>query len=219
MMLQETVDRLRRELDGGTLAPGGRLPAERDLAHAFGVSRGTLRKALLALEREGRIWRRVGQGTFTGTAHLGVPDDLTALIRETSPTEVLEVRAVLEPRIAALAALRATPSDLREMEACVAHSEHASEVGAFEQWDSRLHRLIASSARNAMLLGLFDAVNAARQGELWGRLKAASLTPERRRVYSREHARLVAAIRDRDTERAERLMGEHLATVRRHLLK
>ena len=126
---------------------------------------------------------------------------------------------MLEPRIAALAALRATPADLNEMDMCVASGERACEVAGFEQWDSRLHRLIAVSARNAMLLSLFDTVNAARRGELWGRLKAISLTPERRRVYAREHARIIAAIRNRDTDAASRAMSEHLTTVSNHLLK
>jgi DNA-binding FadR family transcriptional regulator len=217
--LQNLIDRLRHEVESGTLAPGGRLPAERDLARDLVVSRGTLRKALLALEQEGRIWRHVGQGTFIGPGGRKGANSLGGMMRETSPSEVMEVRAMLEPQIAALAALRATPSDLQEMDLCVANGERAAEARAFENWDSRLHRLVAASARNAMLLGLFDTVNAARRGELWGRLKAASLTPERRRIYAREHARLVAAIRDRDSEQARQSMSAHLASVRHHLLR
>lgn len=217
MMLDEVTARLRAEVEA--LAPDGRLPAERDLARDLGISRGTLRKALLALEREGRIWRRVGQGTFTGPRRPDDGGEPGAMIRQTSPAEVMEVRAMLEPQIAAVAALRATPQDLAGMELAVANGERAADVVAFEQWDSRLHRLIAVSARNAMLLALFDTVNAARKGELWGRLKAHSLTPERRRIYAREHAVVIAAIRDRDTDRAARTMRSHLATVSRHLLR
>lgn len=219
MAVQELLDRLREGLADGALAPAGRLPPERDLARAFGVSRGTLRKALRALEREGRIWRHVGQGTFTAEAARREENGFDDMVRLTSPAEVMEVRLILEPRIAALAALRATPADLAAMATSVAGGERATDVQAFEHWDGRLHRLIAASARNAMLLGLFDAVNAAREGALWGRLKAASLTPERRRTYARQHARLVAAIGDRDTEAATRLMDEHLRAVQRHLLK
>lgn len=228
MVVREVVERLRQGLADGRLAPEGRLPPERDLAQDLGVSRGTLRKALMTLEREGRVWRHVGRGTFTsrpgggwrgGGRTAAAMDGRDDPMSQTSPAEVMEVRLMLEPRIAALAALRATPAELREMDACVVQGERAADVATFETWDGRLHRLVAASARNALLLTLFDTVNAAREGELWGRLKAASLTPERRRGYVRQHARIVAAIRDRDTDRAARLMDEHLAAVRRHLLR
>ncbi len=219
MRVQEVVETLRRWLEAGTLDAEDRLPPERELARRLEVSRGTLRRALAALEDEGRVWRHVGRGTFAGDRPRQFrADDLARLIGVTSPTEVMEVRRLLEPRIAALAALRATPLDLREMEQGAARCEAATDAAAFERWDGRLHRLIARAARNTMLLTLFDTINAARQGELWGRLKAESLTPERHGTYVRQHARVVAAIRDRDGAAAAREMDEHLATVQRHLL-
>ena len=219
MTVHEVTRRLRLEIEQRALRPGDRLPAERDLARLLEVSRGTLRKALMLLEREGRLWRHVGQGTFIGTRGRPKADGLGGAIDLTSPAEVMEVRLMLEPRIASLAALRATLAELREMEQAVARGQAATETATFEQWDGRFHRLIAVSARNALLLALFDTVNAAREGELWGRLKAASLNPERRKLYARQHVRVVAAIRDRDSAGAARLMEEHLATVQRHLLR
>jgi DNA-binding FadR family transcriptional regulator len=212
MTVHEATRRLRLEIEQRALGPGDRLPAERDLARHLEVSRGTLRKALTQLEQEGRLWRHVGQGTFIGPRGRSKADGLGGAIDLTSPAEVMEVRLMLEPRIAGLA-------ELRETEQAVARGQAVNETASFEQWDGRFHRLIAVSARNALLLALFDTVNAAREGEFWGRLKAASLNPERRRPYARQHARIVAAIRDRDTAGAARLMEEHLATVQRHLLR
>lgn len=218
MQVQDVVTQLQQQLDEGSLARGGRLPPERELAVRLKTSRGTLRKALEALESEGRIWRHVGQGTFVGPrggdADLGLGD----AINRTNPAEVMEVRLILEPRIAAAAALRATPAELREMELAAMRGGAASDTPGFERWDGRLHRLIALSARNALLLTLFDVVNGARESELWGRLKAASLTADRRRAYTRQHGRIVSAIRDRDTEGAARKMRQHLETVQRDLL-
>lgn len=219
MQVEDVVAQLQEELDAGALADRGRLPPERELARRLKVSRGTLRKALEALESEGRIWRHVGQGTFAGRRGAGLSDRPGDAISRTNPAEVMEVRLMLEPRIAALAAWRATPAELRDMEAAVARGGAAEDTATFERWDGRLHRLIAVSARNALLLSLFDTVNAARQSELWGRLKAASLTVERRRAYVRQHGRILSAIRDRATEGAARAMREHLEAVQRHLLR
>jgi DNA-binding FadR family transcriptional regulator len=219
MQVEDVVAQLQGELDAGALADRGRLPPERALARRLNISRGTLRKALEALEREGRIWRHVGQGTFAGPRGGGLSDGPGDAISRTNPAEVMEVRLMLEPRIAALAAWRATPAELRDMEAAVARGGAADDTATFERWDGRLHRLIALSARNALLLSLFDTVNAARQSELWGRLKAASLTVERRRAYVRQHGRILSAIRDRATDGAARAMREHLEAVQRHLLR
>lgn len=204
-------------LDEGVLGAGARLPPERELVKIFGVSRGTLRKALAELEAEGRIWRHVGQGTFVG-ARRRVESDAPGLM-STNPVEIMETRILLEPGITGLTAMRATSLELQEMAACIAEGEKAPDVATFERWDSRFHRLIAQSARNALLMRLFDAVNAGREDELWGRLKSVSVTLERRRIYLQQHRAIIDAIRDRDTGGAEAAMLEHLTAVRQHLLQ
>lgn len=217
MQADECARRLRAMLDEGAFADGARLPPERDLVTTLGASRGTLRKALAVLEAEGRIWRHVGQGTFAGNARPRQPS-LTGLTSMTSPAEVMEVRMLLEPGIAGLAAVRATPAELQEIGGCIDKAATVSDITTFEQWDGRFHRLIALSARNAMLMMLFDAVNAAREDKLWGRLKSVSVTPERQVVYLDQHRAILAAIRDRDAAAAEAAMAIHLATVQKHLL-
>ena len=216
---QVLVGRLNALLDGGRYPAQSRLPPERDIAVEMGVSRSSLRKALAVLEAEGRIWRHVGRGTFVGARPSLDAPSLARLTSRTHPEEVMEVRLLLEPRIAALAARRASPADIGEMERCVRKSETAGTVAAFEQWDGAFHRALAEAAHNALLLGLFDAVNAVRQEEIWGRLKEASLTPERQRSYIAQHAACLAAIRDRNAARAERCMVEHLESVRDNMFR
>jgi DNA-binding FadR family transcriptional regulator len=213
------VERLRQAVEDGALAPEGRLPAERDLARRLAVSRRSLRMALAALEKEGVIWRGVGQGTFVSERRPRAVQRVPPTMQLTNPTEVMEARLALEPRLAALAALRATPAEIAEMRACVGRGAAASGLADFERWDSRLHRLVARAVHNELLLALFDTVNAARDDKLWGRLKAASLTPERIAAYSEEHGRIVAAVAERDTDRAADAMTTHLTTVQRHLLR
>jgi DNA-binding FadR family transcriptional regulator len=217
---ETTVRRLERLIETGELMNQGRLPAERELAGRIGVSRGTLRRALAALEASGRIWRHVGRGTFVGPRPPGEErGNGAAVIRFTNPAEVMEVRLVVEPSLAALAALRATAENVEQMETCLRKADAVTEIAAYERWDSVLHRTIAEAARNTLLLALFNAVNAARDERVWGRLKEASLTRERQKTYSSQHRALVTAIRDRNADLAARLMTAHLETVHRDILR
>lgn len=217
MKLDETVDHLRATVR--TAAAGdGRLPTERDLAHRIGASRGTLRKALERLEREGAIWRGVGRGTFVCGREPGPSARGGFVLDTTNPSEVMEARLALEPALAAAAVLKATPAQIAAMHDGVDRMRRAASPAEFEVCDSRFHRALAESLGNRLLLGVFDAMNAARDGALWGRLKAASLTPERMARYCDEHAAIVEALRERDRSGAESAMRAHLQTVRATLL-
>ena len=219
MKSEITVRRLERLIESGEMMSQGRLPAERELAGRIGVSRGTLRRALAALEASGRIWRHVGRGTFVGPRPPEERSNGAAVIRFTNPTEVMEVRLVVEPSLAALAALRATTENVEQMETCLRKADAVTDTAAYERWDSVLHRTIAEAARNTLLLSLFNAVNAARDERVWGRLKEASLDRERQKAYSSQHRALVNAIRDRNAELAARLMTGHLEAVHRDILR
>jgi DNA-binding FadR family transcriptional regulator len=193
-----------------------RLPPERELAMLLKTSRGTLRRALDLLEAEGVLWRHVGQGTFIGSRR-PLPQH-AAITRFTNPDEVMEARLMLEPQLAAMAAIRGTGEDVARMDNCVRKSEAAVTTATFELWDGRLHRAIAEAARNRMLLALFDHLNAVRDEDLWGQLKKATVTRTRKAGYRNQHRALVDAIRKRDAVAAEKIMRAHLDAVRRDLL-
>jgi DNA-binding FadR family transcriptional regulator len=217
--MTDTIQRLRVRIDSGEYADGARLPPERDLAADFGVSRAAVRKVMSVLEAEGRIWRHVGRGTFVGTRPPQDAPNLAAITRSTHPEEVIEVRLLLEPHIAGLAARRATAGDIEAMTRAIQRSKTAADVAEFELWDGAYHRAMAEAAHNTLLQGLFDAINAIRQEEIWGRLKEASLTGARKQAYIRQHTDCLDAIRDRDPGRAEALMRDHLETVKQNMFE
>lgn len=212
-----TLIRLRELVAARQAAGENRLPPERELAMQMKVSRGTLRRALDLLEAEGTLWRHVGQGTFVGSREL-IATPREKVTRTTNPDEVMEGRLVVEPKLAAMAALRASAEDVARMEYCLRKGEAAANTATFEIWDGRLHRAIAEAARNRMLLALFDSLNAVRDEDLWGRLKKASFSRTRKTGYLQQHRDLVEAIRQRDAAAAEKLMLSHLDIVRRDLL-
>ncbi|MDP1717681.1 MAG: GntR family transcriptional regulator, partial [Burkholderiales bacterium] len=113
----------------GALAPGVKLPTERELAQRYAVPRNAVRKMLAQLEAEGTITRHVGRGTFLASdngdapGHGEFPFDS---VSHTSPAELMEARLRIEPALAELIATNATPADFERMETCLDKSERAA---------------------------------------------------------------------------------------------
>jgi len=213
----DALAKLRAYLIGNNQPLNSRLPAERELAVELGVSRAALREALALMEAEGAIWRHVGQGTFVGNRPLRNERDLIMVSGGTSPAELMEVRGYLEPIIARLAAIRATPVEIRNMQRALRRSEAAVDVSTYELWDGTLHRLIAEAAHNALMLALFDAINAVRTQTAWGKLQKLALSSYGPRRYWEHHCGVVEAIAQRDALTAERLMRLHIDAVRANM--
>jgi DNA-binding FadR family transcriptional regulator len=216
---------IERNIAEGVWPPGAKLPTERVLERQFGVSRNTLRKSLKRLEGQGKITRHVGRGSFVAEAR-PAPDGRTAdghhlvhRIQGASPVEVMEVRLMVEPLAAELAAMRATAEDLQRMDDCLAHCERAGDVAEFEHWDGMLHVAIVSAAKNGMLSALYEAINDLRRHAEWRRLKERSVTPERRGLYRDQHRRIVQCLKERDAEQAKTELRRHLLEVRANLFE
>lgn len=212
------IERIEANIADGTWGPGSRLPTERELEEEFGVARNTLRKGLKTLEGAGQIVRHVGRGSFVAqdsveNAAAPKPTLLDRVIGS-SPAEVMEVRLVLEPWAASLAASRATAADLAHMRECLVHSEAAEDVPTFEIWDGKLHECIIASAKNELLQGLYEAINMARHQPEWMKLKERTVTPERRASYEHHHRQIVEALGERNADAAADLIREHLIAVR-----
>jgi DNA-binding FadR family transcriptional regulator len=213
------ITQLRAYLAQAELPEDGRLPPERDLSDALGVSRTELRKALGTLEAEGQIWRHVGKGTFVGSRPIDSFTDVTALAKRTNPAELMRARLVIEPEITRAAALTATPMQIAEMKACQARAREAATWRQYESWDNRFHRTIAESTQNTPLLGLFDTLNALRRAVTWGRLRSNPVKPSPNHHSFAEHEVIIAAIENRDMAAAAAAMRVHLQSVERHLLE
>ena len=215
---QSALTQLRAWLAQRALPPSTRLPPERELAELLGVSRGDLRKALAFLERQGELWRHVGKGTFIGARPVAELSSVAAIAAATNPAEVMRARLAVEPELAREAALHATSGDIAEMKLCVAGARGAETWRQYETWDNRLHRAIAEAAHNALLLALFDTLNAVRRAVVWGRLRDEDPHPPADHHSFAEHAAIVAAVEDRDLAAAAARMREHLENVQALLL-
>ncbi|HEV8390097.1 MAG TPA: FCD domain-containing protein [Dongiaceae bacterium] len=211
--------RLRTYLAQIEMPLDSRLPPERELAETLGVTRAGLRKALSVLESENQIWRHVGKGTFIGSRPIETLADVAAITRRTNPAEVMRTRLVLEPEVARMAALNATSAHIAEMHACMQRTRAAQTWRQYEAWDNRLHRVIAESTQNSLLLALLDTLNAVRRAVVWGRLRVDKVKPAPNHHSFDDHEAIVAAIADRDLNRAAAAMRTHLENVERNLLR
>ena len=218
MTTLELVEKLTDLMSGGSFPEFSKLPPERLLAEDLGVTRAKLRKALAMLEADGKIWRHVGKGTFIGQPLLEEKLQVSLLTKTTNPMEVMEMRLVIEPRLAEFAAIRATPALIAKMYRCIEKSRAPIETQTYELWDAALHRTIAEAAQNNLLLSVLNIVNAMRKDKLWGQLKELAVTSEKMAVYSLQHLKCVQAIEARNAKAAERIMQEHLELVRADLL-
>jgi DNA-binding FadR family transcriptional regulator len=200
---------------------GQRIPTERELSDQFGLSRSTVRRVLGGLKDRRLITQTVGSGTYVSERVAEALSDIAAgspLTLATSPAELMSARLVLEPAIVEMVIAHATAADFARMDECCDEAEAAATLEDFEHWDGLLHESIAAAAHNAFVAGMFRLMNQVRAHGEWGMLKRRSATPARRIDYQKEHRSLVAALKQRDAERARELCREHLLHVRRDLL-
>lgn len=195
-----------------------RLPPERELAEALGLTRTQLRSGMKQLETEGLIWRHVGRGTFFGAPPTQASDQPTPAEGSASPRELMEARIALEPQLSRLASTHATADDLIRLDRCLERALAAPDARLFMTFDADLHLAIAEASHNTLLVDLFRSMNAVRHRVLWGKLDGDFLTAELRKQYDGQHRGIVQAIARRDAGQAENLMRFHLETVERQLL-
>ena len=210
---QEIVRHVKSMIAEGRLKSGDQLPPERDLAEKFVVSRTSVREALRALESLGLVEIRPGEGTFVrevSVESLIEPLALVMLSQREALGELFEARQLIEPALAALAARRATPEDVHEMEKIL--EAQAKEVTAgrtgLEQ-DAQFHAAIGAAAHNRAITRIAHAVM-----DLLRQSREESLNrPGRPDRSHNDHRRLLAAIRSRDEAAAHQAMVDHLQAV------
>jgi GntR family transcriptional regulator, transcriptional repressor for pyruvate dehydrogenase complex len=209
-LYEQLVERLLDHIQTEGLQVGDRLPPERDLATQMAVSRASVSQALVALEVQGVIDVRHGDGAVI----LDIPPErqLLAAIgaRRNRLREVIEAREALEVKLAALAAQRRTDSDLAAIDSALdAMAEDVTAGGRGVLGDERFHAAVTAAAHSGLLGRMMAEIS-----ELIRESRIESLAQPGRPAESLEaHQKVAAAIRDGDPERAGAAMAEHIAAV------
>ena len=203
------------------------MPAERELANKLQVSRSSIREALIALEIAGLVEIRVGSGVFVAAPRADgsyaddkeVPeiDEDRAGANSLGAFELLETRMLIEPECAALAATNASDAQIATMRE---HMRALSNSGAPSQHDRGFHAAISQACGNAALTSLVAHVWDLCEGStVLGRLDEHMVTSDVWQLAMVEHARVLAAIEERDPVRARHEMHGHLIGILSRLRK
>lgn len=208
-LYRQIADQLRALIRAGEFAPGARLPPERDLAAQLGVSRPSVREALIALEVEGYVEVRMGSGIYvaarTGAA---AGRDLGAAL---GPFEIIRARQLIEGEMAAAAAAARTPALVADLEEAIAKMEADIARGTMPiRGDRQFHLRIAEASENAALLRVVTELFDERNNPLFVRLGRHFEGLPSWRAAVDEHRAVVTAIAVGDPAAARQAMALHL---------
>jgi DNA-binding FadR family transcriptional regulator len=208
-LYRQIADQIRGLIKGGEYRAGARLPPERDLARQLGVSRPSVREALIALEVEGLVEVRIGSGIYVraaeGTAGSAVPEATAG------PFELLRARYVIESECAALAAKSAKRAQLSAIEDALDEMDREMDAGRQPLPSDRLfHLRIAEATGNGALVHVIKLLWDERTGELFTRLEHHYDTPELWRSAMSEHRAVLKSIAAHDPDAARAAMQRHL---------
>ncbi len=214
-VFEHIVAQIEQRILSGELRDGDHLGSERELSERFAASRTAVREALKTLAQKGLVDMRPGRGTVVidGTSR-AMHHSLRLMMRvgqAQNPSNLVEVREILEPEIAGLAAQRATDDDVTDLRAAVRLMDAALEdADAYIAADTDFHRTLAKATGNPLLLALMDSI-------------VDPLSEQRKLIFSvpggpergqTPHKRLIEMIVRRDADGARACMREHMRQVR-----
>jgi DNA-binding FadR family transcriptional regulator len=205
-LADRVIARLRAEITSGSWPVGSRIPTEPELVEQLGVARNTVREAVRALAHNGLLDIRQGSGTYVvATSELAVV--MQRRFSDAEPLHVAELRGALETTAASLAAQRRTDADLRQLDALLERRDRAWDSGDAENFveaDATLHLAVVAASHNEVLTALYADL-----GHVLRDYLRADVGTELRPEDHLDHARLVAAIRAAEPERAAAEAREH----------
>ena len=210
---EEVVTQIHDLIREGKFKAGDQLPAERELAETFKVSRTSVREALRALETQGLVVSRTGAGNFVADLPIEslIAPLATLLIEEKNAlADIFEMRKLIEPHIASLAAVRATKRDIERMKMILNKQKEQVQQGATGvEADAEFHFAIGQATQNhaleKLVSGLMDILSHSREESLQ--------TPGRTQASIDSHYKILYAIEDHDKEGARKAMLRHVEHV------
>ncbi len=207
-LYRQIADQIAALIDSGEYKPGSRLPPERDLAKQLGVSRPSVREALIALEVEGYVEVRVGSGVYVLGRRAPAAAPLPA---DSGPFELIKARWIIESECAALAARSATKAQVRAIEEALDAMARDKDQGTMPLHNDReFHLRVAEASGNSALVLVVQTLWDQRTGPLFLRLEHHFDTPGLWEVAIREHREVLQAIVKKDASAARAAMRRHM---------
>jgi DNA-binding FadR family transcriptional regulator len=214
-LYRQIAEQLRGLIAEGEFEAGSRLPAERDLARQLGVSRPSVREALIALEVEGWVEVRTGSGIYVREprqrSNMRAPANGNGTGTDWGPLELMQARELVEGEVAALAAKHARKPQIQRMAAALAQMQDEVDAGIVPRGgDEAFHNAIAGSCGNEVLSDTVRGYWHARRGPISERLGDHFENPPSWQRALVEHGAVLDAIRAHDPQAARAAMQQHL---------
>jgi GntR family transcriptional repressor for pyruvate dehydrogenase complex len=214
-LYEQIVKQIEESIERGDLKEGDQLPAERELALQFGVSRTAVREAVKALREKGLVEAYPGRGTFiTSETSNSIRLTFDRMIKSgprDGTLHLVEVREILEPEIAALAAKRVTEENLNELREAIGIMDGAkTDPHSYIEADLDFHLALAEAAANPLILSLIDSIVGVLREQRLSIFKVEG-GPERGQYH---HKRILEAVENHDSSGARDAMRAHLRQVR-----
>ncbi len=212
---EQIADSIEGMIAASRLQPGDRLPSERDLAQQLGVNRATLREGIRLLEQRGLVQMKVGSGTFiSGMPRSLVSDSIERYLAfgDCSHEELVVVREILEPEVAALAARWADADDLALLGRILDRLEEAfqgRDVPAYAEIDASFHEALAAATHKRLLTAISNGMR--KPMRAWIQTQSES---RRLEEGARSHRLVLEAVAAHDPDRARDAMRAHMRTTR-----
>jgi DNA-binding FadR family transcriptional regulator len=219
---QQIADQIADMIRGRRFGRGSRLPAERDLARKFAVSRPTIREALVALEISGLIEVRTGSGAYVATDDLGANASKAKVVDTgPSPFELLAARRMIEPSCAALAASTATKRDMAAIRDAFELNERMFNGTHWERLeaDRQYHLRIAEATHNATVVQVLTELWADMFGPIFAVLSERDQVNQKKMLTMQDHRTILGCLERRDAAGASGAMLTHLVHAEMKLLR
>jgi GntR family transcriptional regulator, transcriptional repressor for pyruvate dehydrogenase complex len=217
-LYHQVADQIRNVIDQGGFTPGTRLPPERELALQLGVSRPSLREALLALEIQGRVEVRMGSGVYVCATPAAVGASEPLALGD-SPTELMQARSVFEGSIINLALARVTKPGLERVKACLDTMRQDVRRGhSAVEADRGFHVAIAEMTGNSVLVRIVGDLFDGRHSLISTRMTNRAESARTWAAALREHEAIYQALEARDPQEAVAAMFWHLTASRERLI-
>lgn len=207
-------EEIERRIQSGELAPGERLPTERDMAVSFNVSRSIVRQAILALVAAGKVHRHVGRGSFVMESPRAEAQGDGGLFNVIAPAEMMDVRCILEPGMVDLILLNASRADLDTISSTVSKGEFSQNAQEWNRADDDFHLALARATHNRLIISLYEAFSETRKQAAWFKAKQKSVNTNLWQHFQAQHRAISDALTAGDRDGALKAIHDHIEEAR-----
>jgi GntR family transcriptional repressor for pyruvate dehydrogenase complex len=206
----------------GTLKKGDKLPSERELVEHLQVSRTSIREALRALQIMGLVECRQGEGNYITQSFensLFEPLSVMFMLQESNPSEIIEVRKIIEIETAAIAAQKITKEEIESLEILLRVFESSINEDDNVKIDKKFHYEIAQASRNFLILNILNAISSLIDSFIKDARKKILVDEKNIEVLAKQHWDIYEALKSHNSKKAAEAMKKHLDFTNEYMIK